>query len=141
MTLVCDGDLSPADRLDFLNAHRAPRAQRRIRRPQQRRSLDRRPGREEDAFGGMLGTTFNFVFEVQLENLQNGDRFYYLPRLDSLNLRPAGEQQFAEMIHRNTDATHLPATCSPPDYPRGGPDQAVQSRPDPPAPDRARPTA
>ncbi len=29
-------------------------------------------------FGGMLGSTFNFVFETQLENLQNGDRFYYL---------------------------------------------------------------
>ena len=25
-------------------------------------------------FGGMLGSTFNFVFENQLENLQNGDR-------------------------------------------------------------------
>src|SRR5690606_1529296 len=31
-------------------------------------------------FGGMLGTTFNFVFETQLENLQNGDRLYYLSR-------------------------------------------------------------
>ena len=31
-------------------------------------------------FGGMLGSTFNFVFEVQLELLQNGDRFYYLQR-------------------------------------------------------------
>ena len=29
-------------------------------------------------FGGLLGSTFNFVFETQIENLQNGDRFYYL---------------------------------------------------------------
>ena len=38
------------------------------------------------AFGGMLGSTFNFVFEAQLENLQDGDRFYYLSRLANLNL-------------------------------------------------------
>jgi hypothetical protein len=37
-------------------------------------------------FGGMLGSTFNFVFEVQMEKLQNGDRFYYLQRLDGLHL-------------------------------------------------------
>ena len=39
-------------------------------------------------FGGMLGSTFNFVFEVQMEKLQNGDRFYYLQRLDGLHLLP-----------------------------------------------------
>ncbi len=33
-------------------------------------------------FGGLLGSTFNFVFEKQLENLQDGDRFYYLQRTD-----------------------------------------------------------
>jgi len=27
------------------------------------------------AFSGMLGSTFNFVFEVQLEKLQAADRF------------------------------------------------------------------
>src|SRR4030095_4451516 len=31
-------------------------------------------------FGGLLGSTFNFVFENQLEKLQDGDRFYYLER-------------------------------------------------------------
>ncbi|MEN9603724.1 MAG: hypothetical protein RL545_413, partial [Actinomycetota bacterium] len=31
-------------------------------------------------FGGMLGSTFNYVFETQVERLQNGDRFYYLQR-------------------------------------------------------------
>ncbi|WP_295557663.1 peroxidase family protein [uncultured Hyphomicrobium sp.] len=64
---------------------------------------------EQMAFGGMLGTTFNFVFEVQLENLQNGDRFYYLSRLANLNLTAQLENnKFAELIARNTNATHLP---------------------------------
>jgi Animal haem peroxidase/RTX calcium-binding nonapeptide repeat (4 copies) len=61
-------------------------------------------------FGGMLGSTFNFVFEVQMESLQNGDRFYYLQRLDGLHL--FGEMEansFAAMIMRNTNATHLPS--------------------------------
>src|SRR6185503_7674535 len=38
-------------------------------------------------FGGLLGSTFNFVFEKQLESLQDGDRFYYLQRTDGINLR------------------------------------------------------
>ena len=33
-------------------------------------------------FGGMLGSTFNAVFELQMENLQEGDRFYYIDRLE-----------------------------------------------------------
>ena len=61
-------------------------------------------------FGGMLGSTFNFVFETQMENLQNGDRFYYLQRLDGLHLFSEMEgNSFAGMIMRNTDATHLPS--------------------------------
>ena len=69
-------------------------------------------------FGGMLGSTFNFVFETQLEALQNGDRFYYLSRLANLNLTAQLENnKFSEMIHRNTDATHLPGDVfSLPDY-------------------------
>ena len=61
-------------------------------------------------FGGMLGSTFQFVFETQMESLQNGDRFYYLQRLDGLHL--FGEMEansFASLIMRNTDATHLPS--------------------------------
>ena len=61
-------------------------------------------------FGGMLGSTFNFVFEAQMENLQSGDRFYYLQRLDGLHLFGEMENNsFAAMIMRNTDATHLPS--------------------------------
>src|SRR5207342_3641084 len=55
-------------------------------------------------FGGLLGSTFNFVFEKQLEQLQDGDRFYYLQRTDGLNFRFQLEgNSFAELIRRNTD--------------------------------------
>lgn len=61
-------------------------------------------------FGGMLGSTFAYVFEIQLEALQSGDRFYYLQRLDGLHLFGEMENNsFAAMIMRNTDATHLPS--------------------------------
>ncbi len=61
-------------------------------------------------FGGLLGSTFNFVFETQLEALQNGDRFYYLSRLSGLNfLTEMEDNSFAKLVMRNTDATHLPA--------------------------------
>jgi len=61
-------------------------------------------------FGGMLGSTFNFVFETQMEKLQSGDRFYYLQRLDGLHLFGEMENNsFAAMIMRNTDAGHLPS--------------------------------
>jgi hypothetical protein len=61
-------------------------------------------------FGGMLGTTFNVVFEEHLENLQNADRFYYLTRLQGLNLIAQMEaNSFSELIMRNTDAGVLPA--------------------------------
>ena len=55
-------------------------------------------------FGGLLGTTFNFIFEHQLEDLQNGDRFYYLQRTDGLNFRFSLEgNSLAELARRNTD--------------------------------------
>ncbi len=62
-------------------------------------------------FGGMLGSTFNFVFENQMESLQNGDRFYYLQRARRpAPRRRAGEQlRSPSMIMANTDATHLPS--------------------------------
>ena len=62
-------------------------------------------------FGGMLGSTFNFVFETQLENLQNADRFYYLERLDGLNLLAQLEgNSFAEIVMRNSTARALPGS-------------------------------
>jgi Ca2+-binding RTX toxin-like protein len=55
-------------------------------------------------FGGFLGSTFNAVFEAQLEGLQDGDRFYYLTRTQGQNLLVSLEQNsFAKMIMANTD--------------------------------------
>ncbi|MBB3320059.1 Ca2+-binding RTX toxin-like protein [Rhizobium sp. BK181] len=67
-------------------------------------------------FGGMLGSTFNYVFENQMEKLQNGDRLYYLSRLQGLNLLNELEPNtFAALVMRNTDlgdthSSHLPGT-------------------------------
>jgi hypothetical protein len=61
-------------------------------------------------FGGLLGSTFNYVFENQLTNLQNGDRLYYLARTPGMNLRTQLEgNSFAELVQRNTDAHTLKA--------------------------------
>ncbi len=60
-------------------------------------------------FGGLLGSTFNFVFETQLEALQNGDRFYYLSRTAGLNFGTELENNsFAQLVMLNTTARHLP---------------------------------
>ncbi len=69
-------------------------------------------------FGGMLGATFNFVFETQMEDLQDGDRFYYLSRTAGLNMLTQLEgNSFAELVMRNTDAEGLPADAfSRPDF-------------------------
>jgi Ca2+-binding RTX toxin-like protein len=59
--------------------------------------------------GGLLGSTFNFVFETQMENLQNGDRLYYLSRLEGTNfLNQLEGTSFSELVMRNTGVTHLP---------------------------------
>ncbi|MGO4258633.1 peroxidase family protein [Marmoricola sp. RAF53] len=58
-------------------------------------------------FGGLLGSTFNYVFQKQLEDLQEGDRLYYLNRTPGMNLRTQLEgNSFSEMIQRNTDGTN-----------------------------------
>ena len=60
-----------------------------------------------NVFGGLLGTTFNYVFQTTMENLQDGDRFYYLNRTPGMNLRAQLESNsFAELIQRNTDGTN-----------------------------------
>ncbi|WP_161498978.1 peroxidase family protein [Cryobacterium aureum] len=61
-------------------------------------------------FGGLLGTTFNYVFENQMTDLQNGDRLYYLARTPGMNLRTQLEgNSFAELMMRNTNAHSLKA--------------------------------
>jgi Ca2+-binding RTX toxin-like protein len=61
-------------------------------------------------FGGLLGSTFNYVFESQMTDLQNGDRLYYLARTPGMNLMAQLEgNSFAEMMMRNTNAKALKA--------------------------------
>ena len=74
-------------------------------------------------FGSMLGSTFSFVFELQMENLQEADRFYYLSRVQGLNLLNELENNtLSEIIMRNTDlgddgSTSLPGDIfSTPDF-------------------------
>ncbi len=68
---------------------------------------------ELNEFGGMLGSTFNLVFEFQMENLQIGDRFYYLSRTQGTNLLNQLEPNtFTDLVMRNSAlgddyATHL----------------------------------
>ncbi|WGV18362.1 peroxidase family protein [Fuscovulum ytuae] len=119
--LVLGGDGAPADRLDFLNATGAYAASVEDSTLGGLNLVDFWVGglaEKKMIFGGMLGSTFNFVFEVQLEALQDADRFYYLNRLANLNLTAQLENnKFSDMIHRNTDATHLPGDVfSTPDF-------------------------
>src|SRR4051794_29267702 len=64
-------------------------------------------GEVTNLFGGLLGSTFNYVFQNTMENLQDGDRLYYLNRTPGMNLRTQLEgNSFAELIERNTDGTN-----------------------------------
>ncbi len=64
---------------------------------------------EDKAQGSMLGTTMDCVFAVQVNNLQNSDRLYYITRLGAAqNVLPALDgQTLADVVMRNTGATHL----------------------------------
>ena len=70
-------------------------------------------GEKAPEFGGMLGTTFNYVFEAQMENLQFGDRLYYLTRTQGTNfLNQLEPNTFTDLVMRNTTlgdkySTHL----------------------------------
>lgn len=87
-------------------------------------------------FGGMLGPTFTFVFEKQMENLQNGDRFYYLSRTQGLHfLTELENNAFSKIIMKNTDlgadgATHLPGEIFSTPQAILEINQAVQNQPD-----------
>jgi Ca2+-binding RTX toxin-like protein len=108
MALVFGGAGAPADRLDFLNARGAYAGG----SLGGLNNVDFWIGglaEQQMPFGGMLGSSFNFVFENQIEKLQDGDRFYYLERTAGLNfLTELENSSFAKMIMANTDATHLP---------------------------------
>jgi Ca2+-binding RTX toxin-like protein len=112
-TLIVDGGAgAPADRGDFLNGTGAwantPAGVTRTGVDE----IDFWVGglaEKQMVFGGLLGSTFNFVFETQLEKLQDGDRLYYLHRNAGLNfLTQLEENSFSELINRTTDTKHLP---------------------------------
>ena len=59
---------------------------------------------ERRPFTGYLGATHNFVFENQMEALQNGDRFYYLGRTATIPLLASLESNpFTAVVMRNSD--------------------------------------
>jgi len=59
---------------------------------------------ERQPFGGYLGSTHNFVFETQMEDLQNGDRFYYVARTSDMDLfNELESNSFTALAMRNTD--------------------------------------
>jgi Ca2+-binding RTX toxin-like protein len=110
--LVMGGEGAPADRFEFINGTGAWSGQ-----ETGLNLVDLWIGglaEKQLPFGGMLGSTFNFVFETQLEKLQDGDRLYYLSRVQGLNFLTQLEgQNFTKLIMRNTDlqddGMHLPA--------------------------------
>lgn len=64
---------------------------------------------EKHEGGSMLGSTFHFIVTSQFDALQDGDRFYYLDRLDGAHLKSEiNSQSFADIIMRNTGLTNLP---------------------------------
>ena len=113
MAIVLGGVGEPADRLDFLNSTGAWASGADGVTTTGLDNVDLWIGglaEEKMPFGGMLGSTFNFVFETQLERLQDGDRLYYLHRTAGLNfLAELENNSFAKLIMANTDVTHLPA--------------------------------
>ena len=66
---------------------------------------------KQNLFGGLLGSTFNAIFETQLEHLQDADRLYYLPRIEGTHWGGEIEANtFTDLIMRNTGAKHLPGS-------------------------------
>ena len=98
MAIVLGGDGAPADRLDFLNSTGTwatwPAGHTTDLDGVTNTGLGNIDlwigglAEEKMPFGGMLGSTFNFIFENQLEKLQDGDRFYYLERTAGLPSMP-----------------------------------------------------
>ena len=57
----------------------------------------------------MLGSTFEYVFRTQMEALQDGDRLYYLPRIEGTDYEDSlQDSSLAQLIRANTDIKHLP---------------------------------
>jgi Ca2+-binding RTX toxin-like protein len=58
--------------------------------------------------GGVLGETFDTIFVTQIENLMDGDRFYYLQRLVTQQFgNEIQNEQFKDLVERTTGVTNL----------------------------------
>jgi Ca2+-binding RTX toxin-like protein len=58
--------------------------------------------------GGVVGQTFWVILHEQLDRLQEGDRLYYLDRVENLDFYDIVEEQgFASIVARNTGLTNL----------------------------------
>jgi Ca2+-binding RTX toxin-like protein len=66
-------------------------------------------GLAERAFGNsQMGSTFTWVFQEQLDRLQDGDRFYYIERFEGTALlEQLQAQRFSDIVARNTGLEHL----------------------------------
>jgi Ca2+-binding RTX toxin-like protein len=111
---AADGDLPPGDAVDFMNGLGAWADD-----PATGRTTTGLDGvdlwvgglaEKQSPSGGLLGSTFDVVFETQMENLRDGDRLHYRSRTAGLNLLAQLESNsFAALIARNSDAENLPA--------------------------------
>ncbi|MBM6596402.1 peroxidase family protein [Microvirga pudoricolor] len=112
--LVLGGAGAPADRLDFLNGIGAYANDPKLGGLNDIDFWIGGLAEKKMAFGGMLGSTFSFVFQMTMENLQDADRFYYLSRTQGLNLLNELENNtFAELVMRNTDLGDENSTALP----------------------------
>lgn len=66
-------------------------------------------GLAERSFGNsQMGSTFTWVFQEQLDRLQDGDRFYYVERFEGTALLEQLQAQlFSDIVARNTGLEHL----------------------------------
>ena len=64
---------------------------------------------EASVGASQMGSTFTWIFQEQLDRLQEGDRFYYFNQLKDapLILADIGSQHFSDIVARNTGLDHL----------------------------------
>ena len=65
---------------------------------------------KQSLFGGVLGSTFEYIFRTQMEALQDADRMYYLPRIEGMSYEELlQDSSLAQLVRANTDIKHLPS--------------------------------
>ena len=62
---------------------------------------------KQNLFGGVLGSTFEYVFRTQMEALQDADRLYYLPRIEGTDYEESlQDSSLAQLVRANTGIKH-----------------------------------